>query len=160
MVSAATERLNMNAIQFEPIGVIHSPFKAPEGMPIQPRMAAGIGGTVELLPGFEEGLSDLAGFSHIVLLYHFHLSEGYSLKVKPYLDNVLRGLFATRAPKRPNPIGISTVRLERIEKNVLHVSNVDIVDSTPLLDIKPYVPEFDIQENIRIGWLANKLRES
>ncbi len=125
-------------------------------MPIQPKAAKGVKGTIELFDEFKEGLADLDGFSHIILTYHFHLSEGYSLKVKPFLEDTLRGLFSTRAPRRPNPIGISVVPLNRIDGATLYISNVDIVDGTPLLDIKPYVPEFDRQADIRIGWLTGR----
>ena len=146
----------MHEIRFSPIGVIHSPFKETKGMPIQPAGARGVAGTVEVIPEYGDGLKDLDGFSHIFLLYHFHLSQGYSLMVKPYLDDSLRGVFATRAPRRPNAIGISVVRLVGIEGCTLHIEDLDIADSTPLLDIKPYVPEFDSREVERIGWLAGK----
>lgn len=146
----------MQAIQYKPIGVIHSPFKDPKGMPIQPVGARGISGTVELQAEYEDGLKDLEGFSHIILIYHFHLSEGCLLQVKPFLDDTPRGIFAVRAPRRPNPIGISVVRLEKIEGATLHISNVDIVDGTPLLDIKPCVPDFDGVENVRTGWLEDR----
>ncbi len=150
----------MGDIQYTPIGVIHSPFKETTGMPIQPAGAQGIAGTIEVMPEYGEGLKDLEGFSHIFLIYHFHLSQGYSLKVKPFLDESIRGLFATRAPKRPNGIGISVVRLTRIEGCVLHIKDLDIVDSTPLLDIKPYVPEFDAIKAERIGWLKGKIERT
>ena len=140
-------------MEFTPIGIIHSPYTEPENMPIQPSGAAGIRGTVEVFPDFQTGLKDLDGFSHIILLYHFHRSRSFNLQVVPFLDSEPRGLFATRAPKRPNPIGISIVRLEKIVDGVLHIRNVDILDGTPLLDIKPYVPEFDAQMNVRTGWL-------
>jgi tRNA-Thr(GGU) m(6)t(6)A37 methyltransferase TsaA len=141
---------------YRPIGVIKSPFKDPRGMPIQPVGAKGVSGTIELQSEYEDGLKDLDGFSHIMLIYHFHLSEGYSLQVKPFLDDTPRGIFAIRAPRRPNSIGISVVRLERIEGTTLYISNVDIVDGTPLLDIKPCVPDFDCLEDVRIGWLAGR----
>jgi len=140
-------------VKLEPIGIIHTPHAEPKGMPIQPAGAAGVKGTVEVFEPYREGLADLDGFSHVVLLYHFHLCEGFRLRVTPFMDSEERGLFATRAPKRPNPIGLSVVELERIEDGVLHVRNVDIVDGTPLLDIKPYVPEFDSPAEIRTGWL-------
>jgi len=123
-----------------------------------PAGAAGVRGTVEVLEAYRDGLADLDGFSHIVLLYHLHLSEGYKLRVVPFMDTVERGLFATRAPKRPNAIGLSVVQLDRIEDGILHVQNVDIVDGTPLLDIKPYVPEFDSPGEIRTGWLEEVRR--
>jgi tRNA-Thr(GGU) m(6)t(6)A37 methyltransferase TsaA len=146
----------MGAIQYKPIGIIHSPFKDPKGMPIQPVGARGVSGTIELQSEYEDGLKDLDGFSHIILIYHFHLSEGYSMQVKPFLDDTPHGIFAVRAPKRPNPIGISVVRLERVEGTRLYISNVDIVDGTPLLDIKPYVPDFDAAEGVRTGWLSSR----
>jgi len=142
------------SIEFRPIGIIRSPFTELKGMPIQPAGAAGVKGTVEVFEAYRDGLADLEGFSHVILLYHFHRSEGYKLRVTPFMDTAARGLFATRAPKRPNPIGLSVVGLDRIEGGVLHVRNVDIVDGTPLLDIKPYVPEFDAAAEIRTGWLA------
>ena len=125
-------------------------------MPIQPTGAAGIRGTIELDPEYAGGLKDLDGFSHIILIYHFHLSTGFSLMVKPFLDDMLRGLFSTRAPRRPNPIGISIVRLVKVEGHTLHIENVDIVDGTPLLDIKPYVPKLDGIKAERTGWLSEK----
>ena len=140
-------------MELKPIGIIHTPFTEPEGMPIQPKGAIGIRGTIELFDEYHEGLKDLDGFSHIILLYHFHRSHGFNLQVVPFMDSELRGLFATRAPRRPNPIGISVVQLDKIENGVLHIQNVDIMDGTPLLDIKPYVPEFDSPQNIRTGWL-------
>jgi tRNA-Thr(GGU) m(6)t(6)A37 methyltransferase TsaA len=150
----------MQEIVYRPIGVIHSPFKQTKGMPIQPPGARGVAGTIEVNPEYGDGLKDLDGFSHIFLLYHFHLSQGYSLTVKPYLDDSLRGVFATRAPRRPNAIGISVVRLVEIEGCTLHIEDLDIADSTPLLDIKPYVPEFDSREVERIGWLAGKAEKA
>jgi tRNA-Thr(GGU) m(6)t(6)A37 methyltransferase TsaA len=140
-------------IEYTAIGTIYTPFKSPEGMPIQPAAAGGICGTVELLPEYEEGLQDLAGFSHIMLLYHLHRVSGVSLRVTPFLDSVPRGLFATRAPRRPNPIGVSVVKLVEVTGRVLKVENVDILDGTPLLDIKPYVLEFDHHQAVKTGWL-------
>ncbi len=110
-------------------------------------------GTVELLEEYSEGLQDLDGFSHIILLYQFHRSEGFELKVIPFLDTTQRGVFSTRVPKRPNPIGLSIVKLEKVEGRILHIEGVDILDGTPVIDIKPYVPKFDTQENVRAGWL-------
>jgi len=141
-------------IELKPIGIIHTPFTKPEGMPIQPKGAVGISGTIELFEEYHAGLKDLDGFSHIILLYHFHRSHGFNLHVVPFMDSELRGLFSTRAPKRPNPIGISVVQLDKIENGVLHIQNADIMDGTPLLDIKPYVPEFDSPQDIRTGWLG------
>jgi tRNA-Thr(GGU) m(6)t(6)A37 methyltransferase TsaA len=140
-------------IQYEPIGVVHSPFTSLEGMPIQPSRGRCVHATVEVYSQFEEGLQDLEGFSHIMLLCHFHRAKAYRLKVVPFLDTELRGLFATRAPSRPNPIGLSVVRLIRVDKNILSIQDVDLLDGTPVLDIKPYVNEFDEREDPRMGWL-------
>jgi tRNA-Thr(GGU) m(6)t(6)A37 methyltransferase TsaA len=140
-------------IEMNPIGIVHTPFRQLEGMPIQPAGAVGVTGTVEVFEEFRAGLKDLDGFSHIILIYVFHRSQGFNLEVVPFLDTQPRGLFATRAPRRPNPIGLSTVQLDRIENGHLLVRNVDMLDGTPLLDIKPYVPEFDSHTEIRTGWL-------
>jgi tRNA-Thr(GGU) m(6)t(6)A37 methyltransferase TsaA len=140
-------------IKFDPIGVIHTPFKTLDGMPIQPSGASGIKGVVEVFEEYRPGLKDLEGFSHVILIYLFHGSSGFELHVVPFLDSQPRGLFSTRAPKRPNPIGLSVVQLDRIENGMVYIQNVDILNNTPLLDIKPYVPEFDAPENVRSGWL-------
>ena len=146
----------MDTFNYRPIGTIHSPFKDREGTPIQPIGGSGVKAEVEIFPEYVEGLQDLEGFSHIILLYHCHLSKAYRLKVKPFLDDVERGLFATRAPARPNPIGLSVVRLIKIERATLCVQDIDMLDKTPLLDIKPFVPDFDLREVARTGWLENK----
>jgi tRNA-Thr(GGU) m(6)t(6)A37 methyltransferase TsaA len=143
-------------VTYKPIGIIHSSFKEPRGVPIQPSERSEAKGTVEIDEEFVMGLKDLDGFSHLILLFHIHLVKGYDLEVVPFLDDVKRGLFSTRAPRRPNPIGLSVVRLDRIEGRALHVSGLDIVDGTPLLDIKPYVPRFEKAEDVRIGWLTGK----
>jgi tRNA-Thr(GGU) m(6)t(6)A37 methyltransferase TsaA len=137
----------------QPIGVIHSPYTDLAGMPIQASRSQAIG-QVSVYPQFADGLDDLEGFSHIFLLYVFHRSTGYNLKVIPFLDDQLRGLFATRYPARPNPIGISVVRLIARQGNTLEVEGVDMLDSTPLLDIKPYFPDFDVRTDTRNGWYA------
>jgi len=144
-------------VHYHPIGIIHSPFTEPYGVPIQPRFGRGIEGRIEIFPEYAEGLTDLDGFSHITLLYHLHRSTGYSLRVRPFLDRMERGVFATRAPRRPNPIGLSTVRLVRIEGSVLYILDLDIIDGTPLLDIKPYVPVFEEDDQARSGWLTGRL---
>ena len=140
-------------ITYLPIGIIYTPYQDPEGIPIQPSGAVGIRGQVEVFPEYEAGLKDLDGFSHIILVYDFHRSKGFNLQVVPFMDSELRGVFATRAPKRPNSIGLSVVRLLKVKSRILYIENVDIVDATPLLDIKPYVPEFDQQVSVRTGWL-------
>jgi len=147
----------MEEIKYKPIGIIHTPFKKPEGTPIQPEGGKGIEGWIEIFPEYTEGLKDLEGFSHIILIYHFHLCKKSNLIVKPYMDKRSHGVFSTRAPSRPNPIGISTVQLIKIEDNKIYICDVDIVDGTPLLDIKPYVPEFDRRETEKIGWLKKNI---
>jgi tRNA-Thr(GGU) m(6)t(6)A37 methyltransferase TsaA len=142
---------------YKPIGVVHSPFKIPQDVPIQSKAAKGVVGSIEVFQEYEKGLKDIEGFSHLILLYHFHLAQKYSLLVTPFLDKKLHGVFSTRAPSRPNPVGMSIVRLTKIEKNLLHIQDLDIVDGTPLLDIKPLVPEFDQRKAERIGWLEKKV---
>ena len=149
----------MDEIIYKPIGVIHSPFTEPKGTPIQPAGAKDIGGTVELFPELTEGLKDLEGFSRVILVYHFHLSRKALLKEKPFMDDREHGVFAMRGTSRPNPIGISIVRLEKIENNILNILDTDIVDGTPLLDIKPYVPEFDIYDVEKTGWLERNVHK-
>ena len=146
----------MDKFSYQPIGIIHSPFKRPEGTPIQPIGAIGVKAKIEIFREYVEGLQDLEGFSHIILLYHCHLSQTYKLKVKPFLDDKKRGVFATRAPARPNPIGMSVVRLRRIENPTVYVQDVDIIDQTPLLDIKPFVPDFDVRKAEKAGWVEKK----
>ncbi|HOO72998.1 MAG TPA: tRNA (N6-threonylcarbamoyladenosine(37)-N6)-methyltransferase TrmO [Spirochaetota bacterium] len=146
----------MNEIVLKPIGIIHTPFTKREGMPIQAAAARGVKGSIEVDQEFAPGLKDLQGFSHIILLYHFHRSEGYSLEVVPFMDTEVRGVFSTRAPRRPNPIGLSIVRLTGIKENMLEVEDVDMIDGTPLLDIKPYVPAIDDREVSGTGWLDGK----
>jgi tRNA (adenine37-N6)-methyltransferase len=140
-------------IEYYPIGIIHSPFTDLAGMPIQPTSDASAAGTIEIFPEFAPGLKDLEGFSHIILVYHLHQAGPAKLEVTPFLDTQTHGIFATRAPTRPNAIGLSVVRLTRIEGGILYVEQLDILDGTPLLDIKPYIPEFDYQPEARTGWL-------
>ena len=140
-------------ITFTPIGTIHSPFKNLEEMPIQPTSETSASGWLEIFPEYIEGIKDLDGFSHIYLLYHFHKSARLKLTVIPFLDKEPRGIFATRAPSRPNPIGLSLVKLVRVENNLVYIDRVDVLDGTPLLDIKPYVPVFEGTSIVRTGWL-------
>jgi len=141
--------------QMRPIGIIHSPFTDKSQTPIQASRSEAAG-FVEIYPEFAEGLQDLEGFSHIILLYFFHESSEYSLLVKPFLDDQLRGLFATRYPARPNQIGLSVVRLISQIGSVLEVEGVDTLDGTPLLDIKPYVADFDLRTGTRSGWYETR----
>lgn len=146
-------------IDYKPIGIIHSPFKEAKGTPIQAVAAQEIVGSIELDPEYVAGLKDIEGFSHLMLLYHFHLIRESSLLVKPFLDNELHGIFATRSPSRPNSIGISVVRLIKVEGNKLYIKDVDTIDGTPLLDIKPYVPKFDIRETEKTGWFEKSIHK-
>jgi tRNA-Thr(GGU) m(6)t(6)A37 methyltransferase TsaA len=143
-------------IILRPIGIIRSPFVENIGTPIQPEGGWGVEATVEILEDFAPGLQDLDGFSHIILLYHFHSCNVTKLAVKPFVDDCEHGVFATRAPVRPNHIGMSLVRLDRIEGNILFVRDIDILDGTPLLDIKPHIPRADCAVDARIGWLEDK----
>ena len=149
--------MKVNQIIYKPIGIIYSPFKSIEGVPIQPAGADGIKGKIKVYKKYLNGLMNLEGFSHIILLYHFHLSRGYSLKVIPFLKNQEQGVFATRAPKRPNQIGISVVKINKIEGNIINISNIDIINGTPLIDIKPYASFFDNVKNEKNGWLSQNI---
>lgn len=140
-------------LTLKPIGVIHSPFKKCKNMPIQTAMATGVVGSVEIFDEFAPGLKDLAGFDRIWLLFWLHRAGPARMAVKPFLDSQERGLFATRAPSRPNPIGLSNVRLLAVEGSILRVADLDILDGTPLLDIKSCVPRFDYLTANHCGWL-------
>ena len=144
-------------ISFRPIGIIRTPFTRTDGMPIQAVAAVGVAGRIELDPDLVEALADLDGFSHLTLIYHLHLITAARLTVTPFLDDQPHGVFATRSPARPNAIGLSTVRLVAIRNAMIEIEDVDIVDGTPLLDIKPYVPAFDQREDVRIGWFTDRL---
>lgn len=139
-------------ITYKPIGVIYSEHTIAEKTPIQPVYARGCKGRVEVFPEFAEGLRDLEGFSHIYLIYHFHRSDQVKLIVKPFLQDKDRGIFSTRAPYRPNAIGLSIVDVISRENNILHVDGLDILDETPLLDIKPYTAKFDLHQVRENGW--------
>jgi tRNA-Thr(GGU) m(6)t(6)A37 methyltransferase TsaA len=139
-----------------PIGLIHTPFKQAEGTPIQPTAAEGIHGVVELYPRFVSGLRDVAGFDRLWLIYLLDRASAVQLVVRPYLDSEERGVFATRSPARPNAIGLSAVRLLGVEENRLLIAGVDMLDGSPLLDIKPYVPAFDCFNLARAGWYTGK----
>ena len=144
--------MNAIAISYMPIGVIHSEHVVAEKTPIQPVYATGCKGWADVFPEYADGLRDLEGFSHIYLVYHLHRAGAARLVVKPFLQDRERGVFATRAPCRPNAIGLSIVELVRLDGNVLHLDGVDILDGTPLLDIKPYTAKFDRVETARNGW--------
>ncbi len=142
----------------KPIGIIHSPFIEKQETPIQSKRSQATR-RVEVYPEFTTGLQDLDGFSHIILLYVFHQSDPYSLLIQPFLDDRRRGLFATRYPSRPNPIGLSIVRILALRENILEIEGVDVLDGTPLLDIKPYVPDFDVFPAVKTGWYATRSKE-
>lgn len=137
----------------KPIGTIFTPFTCLADMPIQPKGAENSIGTVELEEQYLAGLADLDGFSHIYLLYQFHMAKRTALTVTPFMDTRPRGVFATRSPLRPNHIGISIVRLMGVEKNIITVAGIDILNGTPLLDVKPYIAAFDAVEDSRSGWM-------
>lgn len=141
-------------IELESIGTIYTEFKKIEGMPIQPTGAKGVKGTIKIKDKYVDGLKDLEEFSHINILYLLHKVEGYLLEVKPFMDDNTHGVFATRSPKRPNRIGSSVIKIDKIEGNTVYVSNIDVLNETPLLDIKPYVPQLyeDTIEELKIGW--------
>lgn len=147
----------METITYTPIGVVRSPFTELAGMPLQSVAATDVLATVEVFPEYQAGLRDLDGFSHLILLCHLHLMHGHTLEVMSFLDTVSHGVFATRAPRRPNPIGLSVVRLLRVEGGTLHLTEVDLVDGTPVLDIKPYIPTFDSRDTTAIGWYTDKV---
>ncbi|MGI8854292.1 MAG: tRNA (N6-threonylcarbamoyladenosine(37)-N6)-methyltransferase TrmO [Thermomicrobiales bacterium] len=146
----------MDEICYTPIGVIHTPWTEMAGTPLQSVAADGVAGSIDLLPAYAAGLRDVEGFSHLILLYHLHRMTGFALDVTPYLDTATHGIFATRSPKRPNPIGFSVVRLTGVEGATLRITDVDMLDGTPLLDIKPYVPTFDHRDAERTGWFASR----
>jgi len=142
----------MPSLELSTIGTIHTPFDDPSGMPVQPAGAADVEGTIDIEPAYAEGLKDLDGFSHIVLLYHFHRAPRTALTVIPFLDDQERGVFATRSPLRPNHLGLSVVELLGVEGTRLRVRSIDILDGTPLLDIKPFIGPIDNRETTRDGW--------
>jgi tRNA-Thr(GGU) m(6)t(6)A37 methyltransferase TsaA len=144
---------------FHPIGIIHSPYKDTKGMPVQTAGARGVKGSIAIFEKYAGGLKDLEGFSRIILIYALHKSEGSPLEVIPFLDTVKRGVFATRAPKRPNVIGISVVHLVEVEGSTIGIEDVDVLDGTPLLDIKPYIPELDSYPDASPGWTATALKD-
>ena len=143
-------------ITYTPIGFFRSPYLEIKGMPIQSIGATGVEGIIEVLPEFREGLKDLEGFSHVYVLYHLHEIVGYDLVVKPFLDTDQHGIFATRSPKRPNPIGLSVMRLKSVTESSIILEGVDVLDKTPVIDIKPYVADFDRCDADRFGWFEGK----
>jgi len=143
-------------LKLKPIGIIHTPYKTKKEIPCQ-GYSTNKTGIITIFKKYAAGLKDIEGFSHIWIIYSFHKAEKYKPLVKPFLDNKKHGLFATRYFNRPNPIGISLVKLIKKKDNILTVKEIDVLDKTPLLDIKPYVPKFDYRKNVKIGWLKGKL---
>jgi tRNA-Thr(GGU) m(6)t(6)A37 methyltransferase TsaA len=143
-------------IVYTPIGYVRSPFTEIKGMPIQPIGAEDVAGYIEVLPEFQEGLKDLEGFSHVIVLYHLHKISGYELMIQPFLDTKQHGVFATRSPKRPNPLGLSIMRLTGVAGAKVMLQGIDILDQTPVIDIKPYVADFDQCNADRFGWFEGK----
>lgn len=146
----------MYNIKYKSIGIINTPYKERSGMPIQQTGAQGVKGTITIEPEYTEGLKDLDNFSHVILIYHFHLIKEYKLTLVPFMDDKPRGVFSTRAPKRPCPIGFSVVKLNKIEGDTLYIENIDVLNETPLLDIKPYIPNVDCVKADKLGWLEGK----
>jgi tRNA-Thr(GGU) m(6)t(6)A37 methyltransferase TsaA len=149
----------MSEIVYQPIGIVHSPFKKPEGTPIQPAADKDTEAVIEIFSEYVEGLKGLGSFSHLYILFHLHLAEVNSLLVVPFLDTKLHGVFATRSPARPNKIGLSVVFLEKITGNNLYVRNIDILDGSPVLDIKPYISQFDVFQTSKNGWFGDHIQK-
>ncbi|MBN2220735.1 MAG: tRNA (N6-threonylcarbamoyladenosine(37)-N6)-methyltransferase TrmO [Vallitaleaceae bacterium] len=146
------------SITIKPIGIINTPYKEPKGIPIQGTFKKHIKGKAEIFPAYQAGLKDIEGFSHLILIYHFDRSKKEQLLSKPFLEDQEHGIFAIRSPHRPNHIGFSIVKLEKIVKNIITFSEVDILDGTPLLDIKPYVKHFDNRKNVKNGWIEKHFK--
>jgi len=145
-------------IKLKPIGIIHTPYKEPKGIPIQGKFKKGVKGLIRLFPEYRAGLKDIDGFSHLILIYYFNRSKEERLVGKPFLEDKEHGVFAIRSPHRPNHIGFSIVKLEKVEGNTVTFSEVDMLDGTPLLDIKPYVAHFDSRKNVKNGWVERHFR--
>ena len=146
-------------LTYRSISIVRSPFSQPAGMPIQPSRAHAVEGSLELEPEYWSGLQDLDGFSHLLLVAHLHRTGPAQMQVVPFLDTRAHGIFATRAPARPNPIAVSVLRILRVEPGRVQVAELDLLDGTPILDIKPYVPEFDARADASSGWYADAARK-
>ena len=140
-------------ITIKPIGIINTPYKEPKGIPIQGKFKRGVTGTARIFPEYKVGLKDIEGFSHVILIYHFNRSKEEKLASRPFLEDTEHGIFAIRSPHRPNHIGFSIVKLESVKDSIITFSEVDILDGTPLLDIKPYVKHFDSRDKVKNGWI-------
>ncbi len=146
-------------ITIKPIGIINTPYKEPKGMPIQGKFKRGITGTARIFPEYKAGLKDIGGFSHVILIYHFNRSKEEKLNGRPFLEDTEHGIFAIRSPHRPNHIGFSIVKLKSVKRNILTFWEVDILDGTPLLDIKPYVKHFDSRDKVKNGWIDKHFKK-
>ena len=146
--------------KFRAIGTLSTPYRSKNGVPIQGVFDPESKGKAEIFEEFGSGLKDIEGFSHLILIYVFDRSEGYDLVCRPYMEDKLHGVFAIRAPRRPNPIGFSVVRLEKMDGNTLHLAELDMLDGTPLLDIKPFIPKFDHRDNARVGWMEGAFQDA
>jgi tRNA-Thr(GGU) m(6)t(6)A37 methyltransferase TsaA len=151
--------MKRDTFEFAPIGILKTPYESKSGIPIQGVFDADSEGEAEIFEEYEDGLKDIEGFSHIIIIYVFHLSEGYDLICKPYMEDKFHGVFSIRAPRRPNPIGFSVVKLKKKKGRTLYLSEVDMLDKTPILDIKPFVPKFDHRERVRVGWMEKTFRD-
>jgi len=143
-------------IIFRPIGIFHTPFLELSEIPKKTSELRLINSRIEIFSEYLPGIDDLKGFSHLIILFHLNKSKDYKLKVVPIIDNVLRGVFSTRSPRRPNSIGFTVVLLDHIDKNIIYIKGADVLDGTPVIDIKPYIPESDSIESARIGWITGK----
>lgn len=140
-------------ITIKPIGIISTPYKEPKGIPIQGKFEKGVVGTIRLFPEYQAGLKDIKGFSHVILIYHFNRSKEENLIGRPFLEDTKHGIFAIRSPHRPNHLGFSIVKLESVKGATITFSEVDILDGTPIFDIKPYVKHFDSRDKVKNGWI-------
>lgn len=147
-------------IKLKPVGVIHTPFKTIENMPVQPSAGREVTGEIEIYPEYAEGLSDIEGFSHLYIIFYLNMVKSYKLKVIPFLDTTEHGIFATRSPARPNSVGLSVVELIEVKGNTLHIRGIDMLDGSPVLDIKPYVPDFDHCGIVRKGWFEGRAEKA
>lgn len=145
-------------IKLKPIGIIHTPYKEPKGIPIQGKFEKSVTGIIEIFPEYQKGLKDIEGFSHLILIYHFSRSKEEKLVGKPFLEDQEHGIFAIRSPHRPNHLGFSIVKLKKVKDNIIIFSEVDMLDGTPLLDIKPYVDHFDSRKHVKNGWIERHFK--
>ncbi len=145
-------------IKLKPIGIIHTPYKEPKGIPIQGKFEKSVTGTIEIFPEYQKGLKDIEGFSHLILIYYFNRSKEEKLIGKPFLEDQEHGIFAIRSPHRPNHLGFSIIKVEKVKDNTVIFSEVDMLDKTPLLDIKPYVSHFDSRKNVKNGWIKKHFK--